>query len=83
MPRALALLGSLFTSLVLVAAAKAQDPVKYELLSDVSAVEPGASFRVAVRAEISEGWHINSALNGNSFVLTHLTTIHDAKNYTP
>ena len=73
MPRALALLGSLFASLLLVAAARAQDPVKLELLSDVSAIEPGASFKVAVRAEIDEGWHIYWNNPGESGLPTLVT----------
>jgi len=37
----------------------AKDLVRAELIADVEALAPGRPFRLAVRLEIKEGWHVN------------------------
>src|SRR5947208_2023674 len=49
------LLGAMFAS---AHAAPPKDLVKTELLSDVSAVQPGTPFSLGVRFKIEPGWHI-------------------------
>lgn len=49
---ALALLLSVTTGLL-----RAQEPVKLDLVADVTGVQPGATFFVAVRYQIEPGWH--------------------------
>ena len=33
-------------------------PVKFEIISDVDAIEPDSTFKIAVRATIDKDWHI-------------------------
>ncbi len=66
MQRAFALLAPILTWLAFTSSARAQDPVQLELLSDVVAVEPGGTFKLAVRAQIEPGWHIYWTNPGDS-----------------
>ncbi len=47
-----------FFALVAGRVAPAQDPVRFELLSDVASVAPGSAFKIAVKAQIASGYHI-------------------------
>ncbi len=52
------LLGGLLLGLSIAAEAVPESPVTLKLLSDKSAIHPGSSFKLSVRAQIAPGWHI-------------------------
>ena len=41
-------------------------PVKFEIISDVDAIEPDSTFKIAVRATIDKDWHIYWKGNGEN-----------------
>ena len=55
------------------ASAQGQQPVQLEALSSVSAIEPGATFQLAVSTKIDPGWHIYWRNPGQSGLPTVIT----------